>query len=112
MLQFHIKAHQPVTSWQDSEPVFKLIDRISASVLSHYSDLFPQVAAWLLFIVGCLNIIAGLVFRQGAKEKRLIFSWENVSQLCVISPRPSGLYRPRILRGHSLSTRDVFGLQT
>ncbi|WVF70843.1 hypothetical protein IAT40_005637 [Kwoniella sp. CBS 6097] len=54
---------------------------IGAQVLSHYCDLFPQVASWLLFIVGCFNILAGIFLRAGAKRKRLIFSWENVSSL-------------------------------
>ncbi|WVQ97192.1 hypothetical protein IAU59_004302 [Kwoniella sp. CBS 9459] len=54
---------------------------IGAQVLSHYCDLFPQVASWLLFIVGCFNILAGIFLRAGAKKKRLIFSWENVSSL-------------------------------
>ncbi len=31
--------------------------RIGAQVLSHFCDLFPQVASWLLFIIGCLNIL-------------------------------------------------------
>ncbi|ORX37317.1 hypothetical protein BD324DRAFT_625675 [Kockovaella imperatae] len=54
---------------------------IGAQVLSHYSTTFPQVSSWLLFIIGCLNILAGLVFRSGGKTKRLIFSWENVTSL-------------------------------
>lgn len=78
--------------------------RIGAQVLSHYCDLFPQVSSWLLFIVGCFNIlvvscrftfrckcyvqdwhwsIQGIFLREGAKEKRLIFSWENASSLYV-----------------------------
>jgi hypothetical protein len=36
----------------------KLISRIGAQVLSHYCELFPQVSSWLLFIIGCFNIIA------------------------------------------------------
>ncbi|ODN84124.1 hypothetical protein L202_00134 [Cryptococcus amylolentus CBS 6039] len=54
---------------------------IGAQVLSHYCDLFPQVSSWILFIVGCLNILIGIFLREKAKEKRLIFSWENVSSL-------------------------------
>ncbi|TYJ54965.1 hypothetical protein B9479_004377 [Cryptococcus floricola] len=54
---------------------------IGAQVLSHYCDLFPQVSSWILFIVGCLNILAGIFLREKAKQKRLIFSWENVSSL-------------------------------
>ncbi|OCF55533.1 hypothetical protein L486_07017 [Kwoniella mangroviensis CBS 10435] len=54
---------------------------IGAQVLSHYCELFPQCSSWLLFIVGCFNILAGIFLRAGAKKKRLIFSWENVSSL-------------------------------
>ncbi|OXG34748.1 hypothetical protein C359_06205 [Cryptococcus neoformans Bt120] len=54
---------------------------IGVQVLSHYCDLFPQVSSWLLFIIGCFNILVGIFFREGAKRKRLIFSWENVSSL-------------------------------
>lgn len=35
-----------------------LTDSIASSVLSHYSDLFPQVSSWFLFSVGCLNMLA------------------------------------------------------
>ncbi|KAI9634899.1 uncharacterized protein MKK02DRAFT_28024 [Dioszegia hungarica] len=52
---------------------------IATQMLSHYCELFPQATSWLLFIVGCFNAIAGIVFRQKAKERRLIFSWENAS---------------------------------
>ncbi|KGB77660.1 hypothetical protein I307_03527 [Cryptococcus deuterogattii 99/473] len=54
---------------------------IGAQVLSHYCDLFPQVSSWLLFIVGCFNILVGIFLREGAKKKRLVFSWENLSSL-------------------------------
>ncbi|WWC86177.1 uncharacterized protein L201_001050 [Kwoniella dendrophila CBS 6074] len=54
---------------------------LGAQVLSHYCTLFPQVSSWLLFIIGCFDILAGIFFRAGAKKKRLIFSWENVSSL-------------------------------
>ncbi|KAK4686137.1 hypothetical protein P7C73_g3994, partial [Tremellales sp. Uapishka_1] len=54
---------------------------IGTQVLSHYCELFPQVSSWLLFIIGCLNVLAGMIFRQESKSKRLIFSWENASTL-------------------------------
>ncbi|CAD6563929.1 MAG: hypothetical protein TREMPRED_002380 [Tremellales sp. Tagirdzhanova-0007] len=54
---------------------------IGAQVLSHYCDPFPQVTSWLLFMMGCLNILAGVFLRTSAKQKRLVFSWENVSSL-------------------------------
>lgn len=36
----------------------RLTTRIACGVLSHYSDLFPQVSSWLLFTVGCMNMLA------------------------------------------------------
>jgi hypothetical protein len=53
-------------------------------MLSHYCDLFPQAVSWLLFIIGCVNLLAGLVFKQKAKTQRLVFSWESVSSLQVV----------------------------
>ncbi|KAL7423023.1 hypothetical protein Q5752_002322 [Cryptotrichosporon argae] len=54
---------------------------VGASVLSHYCDVFSQVSAWILFIIGCLNMVAGIAFRDKAKQQRLIFSWENAASL-------------------------------
>ncbi|KAG8946330.1 hypothetical protein FRC00_009664, partial [Tulasnella sp. 408] len=42
----------------------------SASILSHHVDEFPLVSAWLLFAVGCLDIILGLFFKAGIKVDR------------------------------------------
>jgi hypothetical protein len=64
-----------------SEGIWLKGKRIATQMLSHYCDLFPQATSWLLFIIGCFNIIAGLVFRQKSKTKRLIFSWEIVPSL-------------------------------
>jgi len=50
---------------------------IGASVLSHFVDTFPLVAAFFLFSVGCLNILLGLIFREHAKSKRSIFSFRE-----------------------------------
>nr|ODN86503.1 hypothetical protein L203_04205 [Cryptococcus depauperatus CBS 7841] len=54
---------------------------VGVQVLSHYCDSFPQISNWILFIVGCFNILSGIFLRKDAKKKRQIFSWENVSSL-------------------------------
>lgn len=50
---------------------------IGAAVLSQHVDDFTFVAAFFLFVVGCLNMLLGLIFRESAKEKRSIFSWRH-----------------------------------
>ncbi|KAF9221716.1 hypothetical protein BS17DRAFT_784554 [Gyrodon lividus] len=50
---------------------------IGASVLSHYVNDFPLVTAFFLFSIGCVNILAGLIFREKAKDKRSILSWRE-----------------------------------
>ncbi|KAG9226532.1 hypothetical protein CCMSSC00406_0005801 [Pleurotus cornucopiae] len=50
---------------------------IGAQILSHHVDDFTLGAAMLLFSVGCLNILLGLIFRESAKGKRSIVAWRN-----------------------------------
>ncbi|KAJ8506942.1 hypothetical protein ONZ45_g10630 [Pleurotus djamor] len=50
---------------------------IGAAVLSHFVDDFALVSAFFLFSIGCLNILVGLIFRQGAKSKRSLTSWRE-----------------------------------
>jgi hypothetical protein len=50
---------------------------IGAAVLSHHVDDFALVSAFFLFSIGCLNILAGLIFRESAKSKRSITSWRD-----------------------------------
>lgn len=49
--------------------------RIGASVLSQHVDDFTLVAAFFLFVVGCLNMLLGLIFRESAKQRRSIKAW-------------------------------------
>ncbi|KAJ2935337.1 hypothetical protein H1R20_g1757, partial [Candolleomyces eurysporus] len=42
---------------------------IGAAILSHRVDTFTLVAAFFLFSIGCLNVLLGLIFREGAKSK-------------------------------------------
>lgn len=53
------------------------MNRIGASVLSHYVGDFPLVTAFFLFSVGCVNILVGLIFREKVKDKRSILSWRE-----------------------------------
>jgi len=48
---------------------------IGASVLSQHVDDFTLVAAFFLFVIGCLNMLLGLVFRESAKQRRSIKAW-------------------------------------
>ncbi|KAF5392048.1 hypothetical protein D9757_003272 [Collybiopsis confluens] len=50
---------------------------IGAAILSHHVDDFTLVSAFFLFSIGCLNMLLGLIFRQGAKSKRSITSWRE-----------------------------------
>ncbi|THH06583.1 hypothetical protein EW145_g3986 [Phellinidium pouzarii] len=50
---------------------------IGAAVLSHHVDDFALVSAFFLFALGCLNILAGLIFREKAKDKRSVTSWQS-----------------------------------
>ncbi|KAJ7160922.1 hypothetical protein C8R46DRAFT_955814 [Mycena filopes] len=50
---------------------------LGAAVLSHRVDEFSLVAAFFLFAIGCLNMLAGLIFRESAKGKRSITSWRD-----------------------------------
>ncbi|KAJ7824700.1 hypothetical protein B0H13DRAFT_1919024 [Mycena leptocephala] len=43
---------------------------IGAQILSHHVDDFTLVSAFFLFSIGCLNMLLGLIFREGAKSKR------------------------------------------
>ncbi|KAJ7137863.1 hypothetical protein C8R44DRAFT_338415 [Mycena epipterygia] len=45
---------------------------IGAQILSHHVDDFTLVSAFFLFSIGCLNMLLGLIFREGAKTKRSI----------------------------------------
>ncbi|KIK09595.1 hypothetical protein K443DRAFT_127499 [Laccaria amethystina LaAM-08-1] len=50
---------------------------IGAAVLSHRVDTFTLVSAFFLFSIGCLNVLMGLIFREGAKSKRSVTSWKE-----------------------------------
>jgi hypothetical protein len=69
------------------------IDRIGATILSHHTDDFTLVSAFLLFSIGCLNMILGLIFRDSAKTKRSLLNWREQAKgiLPIGSPTPSFL---------------------
>ncbi|PBK78788.1 hypothetical protein ARMSODRAFT_861833, partial [Armillaria solidipes] len=50
---------------------------IGAQILSHHVDNFTLASAFLLFSIGCLNMLVGLIFRESAKEKRSISAWRS-----------------------------------
>ncbi|RPD63313.1 hypothetical protein L226DRAFT_533176 [Lentinus tigrinus ALCF2SS1-7] len=50
---------------------------LGAAVLSHHVDEFSLVSAFLLFSLGCVNILLGLIFRESVKWRRSITSWRE-----------------------------------
>ena len=50
---------------------------LGAAVLSHHVNEFALVSAFLLFSVGCLNVLLGLLFREKAKYKRSLRDWRE-----------------------------------
>lgn len=69
---------------------------IGASVLSQHVDDFTLVAAFFLFVLGCLNMLLGLIFRESAKDKRSITAWRGESKdvLPTTAPGAGGPLRP------------------
>ncbi|KAG8860164.1 hypothetical protein FRB96_004189 [Tulasnella sp. 330] len=61
----------------------------AASILSHHVDDFPLVAGFFLFVVGCFNIIIGLIFRDSVKDKRstLTFRLSKNQGLPISAPK-------------------------
>lgn len=53
--------------------------RISTQILSHFVEDFTLVSAFILFVLGCINIALGIIFRESAKVKRSI----NLSPWCT-----------------------------
>jgi len=49
----------------------------AASILSHHVDVFPLVAGFFLFVIGCFNIILGLAFGASIKDKRSITTFRE-----------------------------------
>lgn len=52
---------------------------VAANILSKYVESFEQVTAWLLFIVGCLNVLIvsaclGLVYHLTADDPLALFT--------------------------------------
>ena len=90
------------------------IPRISTQILSHFVEDFTLVSAFFLFIIGCLNILLGLIFRESVKNKRSISFWGakiksvlptfrcdrpifvNINPLAISKPREVTPYRVRL----------------
>ena len=50
-------------------------------MLSHRVDVFPKVAAFFLFSIGCLNILLGLIFREKGRFKRSMSAWKDTKDV-------------------------------
>lgn len=92
-------------------PVDSFLHRIGASVLSQHVDDFTLVAAFFLFVIGCLNMLLGLIFRESAKERRSIRAWRAGPQdtLPTHLPRATNLNRSgTAASGRSFTSSTVY----
>ena len=78
---------------------------IGATILSHHVDDFTLVAAFFLFALGCVNMLLGLIFREGAKHRRSIMSWRAEAK--GVLPSAEDL-RPAFTRPKSGFIANVF----
>lgn len=81
---------------------------LGAAVLSHHVDDFALASAFLLVAVGCLNILAGLIWREGGKSKRSLLSWRGESKDLLPTHQTGGSIppftgSPQFQRSHKLS---------
>lgn len=84
--------------------------RIGASVLSQRVDDFTLVAAFFLFVIGCLNMLLGLIFRESAKQRRSIKAWRAGPQntLPTHLPPAANLNRSPTASSGQSSTSTVY----
>jgi len=50
---------------------------VGAAVLSHYVTTFALVSGFFVFVLGCINILVGLIFRASAKTRRSLTAWKE-----------------------------------
>ncbi|KZT02369.1 uncharacterized protein LAESUDRAFT_414751 [Laetiporus sulphureus 93-53] len=68
---------------------------IGAMILSHHVDDFTLVAAFFMFAVGCVNMLAGLIFREKVRIRRSILAWrERAKDILPTHKLPPQLARP------------------
>lgn len=82
---------------------------IGAAILSHRVDTFTLVSAFLLFSLGCLNILLGLIFRESAKSKRSVTSWREHAKSALPTHVAGVDVRPVMNAGPPSFVSSVFG---
>jgi len=82
---------------------------IGATILSHHVDDFTLASAFLLFSVGCLNMLLGLIFRESGKTKRSISVWRAEKSNVLPTPQddPSAFSRSRSFRSSLFGGRKA-----
>ncbi|KAF8136668.1 hypothetical protein EV363DRAFT_1447025 [Boletus edulis] len=84
---------------------------IGASVLSQHVDDFTLVAAFFLFIIGCINMLLGLIFRESVKERRSITAWRAGPQNTLPTHLPPAAHLNRAgtsSSGRSFASSTVY----
>jgi len=82
---------------------------IGAAILSHHVDDFALVTAFLLFSVGCLNIMLGLILREHAKAKRNVTSWRDHAKSVLPPPVQRAASSASTLYGAAFSEKKGSG---
>ncbi|KAI0299019.1 hypothetical protein B0F90DRAFT_1818345 [Multifurca ochricompacta] len=80
---------------------------IGAAILSHHVDDFALVSAFFLFSIGCLNILLGLIFREGAKGKRSLTSWREQAKGVLPPPVQRAASSASTLYGAAFSEKGA-----
>ncbi|PCH43105.1 hypothetical protein WOLCODRAFT_138198 [Wolfiporia cocos MD-104 SS10] len=80
---------------------------LGAAVLSHHVNEFSLVSAFLLFSIGCLNMVLGLIFRESAKKRRAITSWRETDDVLPRTSLRSGP-RPFLTATHTGSSATAW----
>ncbi|TFY74162.1 hypothetical protein EWM64_g9849, partial [Hericium alpestre] len=84
---------------------------IGATILSHHVDDFTLVAAFFLFSIGCLNMLLGLIFREGAKSKRSISTWRAEKSGVLPTTAPAATFRSSLFGGQKADMSEFGGLK-
>lgn len=80
----------------------------AASILSHHVDDFPLVSGFFLFVVGCLNVALGLVFRDSVKDKRAITTFRQ-AKADELLPTTTARAAGREIKVLQTSVSSIFG---
>jgi hypothetical protein len=82
---------------------------LGAAVLSHHVGTFALVASFFVFALGCVNILAGLIFRGSVKARRSMHAWRTrFDDGDVLPPRAKGVSVGSISKPRAQTQQEMF----